>query len=80
MICPKKGCKGEMESRFITHTFLRHGQPIVFQNIHAEVCSLCGFTVLDLDVLDAILAFDPDAQEPISMAPVYWLENEPSPA
>ena len=37
------------------------------------VCPVCGYTVLDLEVLDSLFAFDPDTQEPVRQAPVFRL-------
>jgi YgiT-type zinc finger domain-containing protein len=69
-----------MEAREITHTFTRRGRPIVIEGIPAQVCSICGYTVLDLEILDLLLAFDPEAEKPARLAPVYRLALTPVPA
>jgi YgiT-type zinc finger domain-containing protein len=73
MKCIVQGCPGEMESRRIVHTFLRNGKPIVVEDLPAWVCPVCGYTVLDLVVLDALFALDPDTATPIGQAPVVRL-------
>jgi YgiT-type zinc finger domain-containing protein len=62
-----------MESRRIVHTFVRDGKPIVVEDLPAWVCPICGYTVLDLTVLDILFAFDPDTATPVSQAPVFRL-------
>ena len=76
MRCPMKQCSGNMERREITHTFVRGGQPMVIEGIPAHVCPICGYTVLDLEILDMLLAFDPKVEQPALMAPVYRLPSQ----
>jgi YgiT-type zinc finger domain-containing protein len=73
-----KECPGEMESREITHTFIRRGQPIVIEGIPAHVCPICGYTVLDLEVLDLLLSFNLDAERPARLVPAYRLTPIPA--
>jgi YgiT-type zinc finger domain-containing protein len=73
MKCIVQGCPGEMESRRIVHTFVRNGKPIVVEDLPAWVCPVCGYTVLDLAVLDTLFALDPDTATPVSQAPVFRL-------
>lgn len=77
MKCPVQGCPGEMEERRIVHTFVRHGKPIVVEDLPALVCPVCGYTVLDLQVLDTLFAFDPETEEPVRQAPVFRLSPIP---
>jgi YgiT-type zinc finger domain-containing protein len=77
MKCPVQGCPGEMEERRIVHTFVRHGKPIVVEDLPALVCPVCGYTVLDLQVLDALFAFDPETEKPVRQAPVFRLSPMP---
>ena len=77
MKCPVQGCPGEMEERRIVHTFVRRGKPIVVEDLPALVCPVCGYTVLDLQVLDTLFAFDPDTEEPVRQAPVFRLAPMP---
>jgi len=71
MKCATPGCPGEMEARRIVHTFIRGGKPIVVEDLPAWVCPVCGYTVLDLAVLDILFAFDPDTAVPVDQAPVF---------
>ena len=73
MRCVTQGCPGEMEQRRIVHTFVRNGKPIVVEDLPAWVCPVCGYTVLDLQVLDELFAFDPETELPVGQAPVYRL-------
>jgi len=71
MKCIVQGCPGEMEQRWIVHTFMRGGKPIVVEDLPALVCPVCGYTVLDLRVLDTLFALDPATEQPVSQAPVF---------
>jgi YgiT-type zinc finger domain-containing protein len=62
-----------MESRRIVHTFVHNGKPIVVEDLPAWVCPVCGYTVLDLAVLDTLFALDPDTATPVGQAPVFRL-------
>lgn len=73
MRCVVQGCPGEMEDRRIIHTFVRGRKPIVVEDLPALVCPVCGYTVLDLKVLDSLFLFDPDVTEPVGQAPVFRL-------
>jgi YgiT-type zinc finger domain-containing protein len=73
MKCIVQGCPGEMESRRIVHTFMRNGKPMVVEDLPALVCPVCGYTVLDLAVLDTLFALDPDTATPVGQAPVFRL-------
>ena len=73
MKCIVQGCPGELERRRIMHTFVRDGKPIVVEDLPAWVCPVCGYTVLDLDVLDTLFALDPDTTVPVGQAPVFRL-------
>ena len=78
MKCMVQGCPGEMEQRRIVHTFVRNGKPIVVEDLPALVCPVCGYTVLDLRVLDTLFALDPEIAKPVSQAPVFRLSLAPT--
>ena len=78
MKCIAQGCPGEMEERRIMHTFARGGKPIVVEDLPAWVCPVCGYAVLDLEVLDILFSFDPETQEPVRQAPVFRLSLTPT--
>ncbi len=73
MKCPMQGCPGEMTAKEITHTFVRRGHPFVVEGIPAHVCPICGYTVLDIEVLDMLLAFNPESDQATRHAPVFRL-------
>lgn len=71
MKCITQRCPGEMEHRRIIHTFMRDGNPIIVEDLPALVCPVCGYMVLDLQVLDVLFAFDPATAQPMRQAPVF---------
>ena len=70
---PVQGCPGEMEERRIVHTFVRDGKPLVVEDLPARGCPVCGYTVVDLQVLDVLYALDPTKETPVAQAPVFRL-------
>ncbi len=78
MKCVVQGCPGEMEERRIVHTFLRNRKPMVVEDLPALVCPVCGYAVLDLHVLDALFALDPETERPVRRAPVFRLSLAPA--
>lgn len=51
MKCSIQGCPGEYQKRNIIHT-VRKGEDIyVFDDVPAEVCSVCGDTILAPDTI-----------------------------
>lgn len=77
MQCIVQGCPGDMEERRIVHTFVREGKPIVIEDLPALVCPICGYTVLDVRVLDTLFALDPETDTSVSHAPVFRLSRDP---
>jgi YgiT-type zinc finger domain-containing protein len=67
-----------MEQRRIVHTFVRGGKPIVVEDLPAWVCPVCGYTVLDLQVLDLLFALDPETASPVEQAPIFRLALTPT--
>lgn len=68
-------CPGEYEKKRITHVVKFRGEVIVFDNVPAEVCSVCGDTLLSLHTVEAIEARLKDPGEAIRQAPVYESED-----
>jgi YgiT-type zinc finger domain-containing protein len=73
MKCVVQGCPGEMAQRRIVHTFMRNGKPMLVEDLPAWVCPVCGYTVLDIHVLDDLFALDPKTEMPVGQAPVFRL-------
>lgn len=46
MRCTIRGCTGEYEPKAITHTVRHRGKVVVFDQVPAEVCDICGDTLL----------------------------------
>ncbi|MFH1731490.1 MAG: YgiT-type zinc finger protein [Planctomycetota bacterium] len=46
MKCSIQGCPGEYENRAIVHTLKREDEVFVFENVPAQVCSVCSDTLL----------------------------------
>ena len=78
MKCVVQGCPGEMEQRRIVHTFVRDRKPILVEDLPAMVCPVCGYTTLDLRVLDRLYALDPEHDTPVRQAPVFRLSLTPA--
>ena len=78
MKCVIQGCPGEMEERRIIHTFVRDGRPLVVEDLPALVCPVCGYTVLDLRMLDTLFALDPETETAVGQAPVFRLSITPA--
>jgi YgiT-type zinc finger domain-containing protein len=70
MKCSIKGCPGEYESRVITHTVRRDGHVVVVDHVPAEVCSVCGDTLLQPKTIRQLEALLKRAQ-PASSVPLY---------
>lgn len=80
MKCPVQGCVGDFEDQLISHTFRRDDQTVVVEGIPAHVCDVCGYTVLDMWVLDELLKIDLEADKPVRLAPVFEFGLEKAPA
>ena len=78
MKCVTQGCPDEMQERRIIHTFMRDGNPSIVEDLPALVCPMCGYTLLDLHVLDTLFAFDPETAQPVRQAPVFRVSPAPA--
>ena len=74
--CSIKGCPGHYEKKDITHVVNKHGQIIIIENVPAEVCTVCGDTLLTLDVVRALEKFLANPGEPSKSAPVYEMPSK----
>jgi hypothetical protein len=57
------------------HVVSQHGEVIVFDNVPAEVCSVCGDVLLSLSTAEAIESHLKHLGKPDRMAPVYELHR-----
>ncbi len=71
MKCSIAGCPGEYEERKIIHTVRHQGQVVVIDSVPAEVCSLCGDTLLQPETLRHIEELLRTRPTPASSAPLY---------
>ena len=70
MKCSIKGCPGEYESQAITHTVRQSGRVVVIDHVPAEVCGVCGDTLLRPQTIRQLEALLKRAQ-PASSVPLY---------
>jgi YgiT-type zinc finger domain-containing protein len=71
MKCSIRGCPGEYEDKYIVHTTQRQGKVFVFEHVPAEVCSVCGDTLLAPDTIMHIESLLKQKQKPEKMVPLY---------
>ncbi len=71
MKCSFKHCTGEYEDTFIIHTVKQGDNIIVFQNVPAEVCTICGDSLLNPDTVRSLEKALNDKAEPERMIPLY---------
>ena len=71
MKCSIAGCPGEYEDRKTIHTVRHQGQVVVIDNVPAEVCSLCGDTLLEPETLRHIEELLRTRPTPPRSAPLY---------
>ena len=73
--CSIRSCPGECEERRVTHVVRHHGDVVVIENVLAEVCSVCGDTLLPLSTVEAIESMLKDPGKPLRTAPVYHMPD-----
>ncbi len=71
MKCSIQGCPGEYEGKMIVHTVQKKGQVLVFEHVPAEVCSVCGDTILTPDTVRHIESLLKEKTKPERMIPLY---------
>lgn len=71
MNCSIQGCPGEYEKREIVHTVRFRGEIIVFDRVPAEVCSVCGDTLLAPETVRRIESLLKAKRRPSKSAPVF---------
>jgi YgiT-type zinc finger domain-containing protein len=73
--CSIRSCPGHYEARHITHMVKRGGSVVVLENVPAQVCDLCGDTLLPLSTVETIEAMLQDPGTPVRTVPVYEMPN-----
>lgn len=71
MKCSVKGCPGQYEHQAILHTVHKGADIFVFQNVPAEVCSVCTDTVLAPETVRHLDELLRRKGKPERLAPVY---------
>ena len=71
MKCSIQGCPGEYESRKIVQTLRREGQVIVIDHVPAEVCTICGDTLLNPDTVRRVETLLQQKRQPARRVPLY---------
>ena len=71
MKCSIQGCPGEYEAKRIVHTVRREGQVIVIDHVPAEVCAICGDTLLHPDTVRKVESLIQQKGQPASSVPLY---------
>ncbi|MEQ8192156.1 MAG: YgiT-type zinc finger protein [Candidatus Eremiobacterota bacterium] len=71
MKCSMKDCQGEYEERNVVHTVTVRGEVRIFDNVPAEVCSLCGDVLLKPETVRRIEQMLHSSIYPKRTAPVY---------
>ncbi len=71
MKCSIQGCPGQYESKGIVHTLHKGSEIFVFERVPAEVCSVCGDTILVPDTIKHVEELLRSKGKPERLAPVY---------
>jgi YgiT-type zinc finger domain-containing protein len=71
MKCTIKGCPGEYEEQNILHTVRHKGQVMVFDNVPAEVCSVCNDVLLKPETVRHIEELLKKSASPKGTVPLY---------
>ncbi len=69
--CSIRSCPGQYESKHIAHMVKHHGSVVVFENVLAEICTVCGDTLLPLSTVETIEAMLQNPGTPVRTVPVY---------
>ena len=71
MKCTISGCTGTYECRLITQTVRKNGEVIVIDHVPAEVCPICGDTLLSPDAVRRMESLMSSLGEPSRSIPLY---------
>lgn len=69
-------CDGQYEDRLITRAYRRDGRVVVVDDVPAEVCNLCGDTLLKPETVERIQAALAEADKAEEFAPVIHLSRK----
>jgi YgiT-type zinc finger domain-containing protein len=71
MKCSIVGCPGEYEARHIVHTIRRGDHILVINRVPAEVCAVCGDTLLKPETVRRIEMLVRTPAQPVGTVPLY---------
>ena len=71
MRCSIHGCPGRYEAKEIIHTLHKGSDILIFEGVPAEVCSVCGDTLLAPETIEHIEVLLATKAKPGKLAPVY---------
>lgn len=71
MKCSIQGCPGRYEQKEIIHTVRQGGQIRVLEHVPAEVCNICGDTILSPRTIRRIDALLKSKRQPQKVVPLY---------
>lgn len=66
-----RGCPGEYEDKAIIHTIRHYGQIVVIDSVPAEVCNICGDSILAPETVARIEKLLESGNRPIRTVPLY---------
>lgn len=71
MRCSIPGCPGEYEERMIVHVVQQKEEMFLFEHVPAEVCSVCGDTLLAPQTVKQIEHLLTMRRRPEKFVPMY---------
>lgn len=71
MKCSVTGCPGEYEERLIVHTVRKGEDVFVFEDVPADVCTVCSDTLLKPATIRHLDELMRQKAQPERFAPVY---------
>jgi len=74
--CSIQGCPGDYSNQEINHLVTLGGKPVIIENVPAEVCRVCGDTLLDIEIVEAIDNLLANPGQPVHTIPAYVLPEK----
>jgi YgiT-type zinc finger domain-containing protein len=71
MICSNGKCPGSYEARLIAHTVRYQGKLLVVDHVPADVCPVCGDTLLSPETVQTIERMLANLRAPDATVPLY---------
>jgi YgiT-type zinc finger domain-containing protein len=75
--CRIPGCPGTEELKPLVHVVRRKGQLMVFRNVPAWVCNVCGETLFTRDTVARLEQLREVPGQAVGMVPLYEFIPEP---